>query len=237
HHLDRIPEYVTRAFTEATTGTPGPVYLEIAIDLVHSQIDDAVVEEPALLPRVDMIGAPSPEVVKRAAALLRAAERPAIVAGSGVWWAHAGDELRMLVERGIPVVTRQAGRGVIPDDHPLCFGRDWQNVVFQADVLCVVGKQLDYFFGYGRFPHLSSLIQVDVEPGEIGRNGVPVSVGMVADAKPALAALADAVPALDTARWVAQLRAQTDEITAAKAELARSDAKPIHPMRLCAEVA
>jgi len=237
YHLDRIPEYVTRAFTEATTGTPGPVYLEIAIDLIHSEIDDATVEEPAPLPRADAIGAPAPDAVARAAALLRGAERPAIVAGSGVWWARAAEELRALVERGIPVVTRQAGRGVIPDDHPLCFGRDWQNVVFQADVLCVVGKQLDYFFGYGRFPHLSSLIQIDVEPGEIGRNRVPVSVGMVADAKPALAALADAVPALDTKGWIAQLRGQADEIAAAKAELARSDAAPIHPMRLCAEVA
>src|SRR5262249_37177167 len=117
------------------------------------------------------------------------------------------------------------------------FGRDWQNVVYQADVLCVVGKQLDYFFGYGRFPHLSSLIQVDVEASEIGRNRVPVSVGMVADAKPALAALAAAVPDLDTSTWVARLRGQADELANAKAELARSDAQPIHPMRLCAEVA
>jgi acetolactate synthase-1/2/3 large subunit len=237
YHLDRIPEYVTRAFTEATTGTPGPVYLELAIDLIHSQIDEDDVEVPALLPRVDAVGAPSPQVVERAAALLRGARRPAIVAGSGVWWAGAADELGALVERGIPVVTRQAARGTIPDDHPLCFGRDWQNVVFQADVLCVVGKQLDYFFGYGRFPHLSSLIQIDVEASEIGRNRVPVSVGMVADAKPALAALAAAVPDLDTSTWIARLRGRADELADAKAELARSDAQPIHPMRLCAEVA
>src|SRR5262249_52261023 len=162
------------------------------------------------------------ELVERAAAILRGAQRPVLVAGSGVFWAHAGAELRALVERGIPVVTRQAARGVISDDHPLCFGRDWQNVISQADVLLVVGKQLDYFFGYGRFPHLAHLVQIDIEPGEIGRNRVPVSVGMVADAKPALAALAAAVPPLDTREWIAQLRAQADEVQAAKAALAKS---------------
>jgi acetolactate synthase-1/2/3 large subunit len=66
---------------------------------------------------------------------------------------------------------------------------------------------------------------------------VPVSVGMVADARRSLAALAAALPALDTAEWVAQLRAQADKVQVAKAALAQSDAAPIHPMRLCAEVA
>lgn len=234
YHLDRIPEYVRLAFIEATTGTPGPVYLELAIDLVHSQIDETRVEDVAALPRA----APEPpgNLIEQAAALLRGARRPAIVAGSGVRWAGAADELRALVERGIPVVTRQGARGLIPDDDALCFGRDWQNVVFQADALVVVGKQLDYFFGYGRFPHLDALIQIDIEPAEIGRNRVPVAVGIVADAKPALRALAGALPALDTHDWVAQLRAQANELAAAKASLAKSDARPIHPMRLCAEV-
>ena len=236
HHLERIPEYVARAFTEATTGTPGPVYLELAIDLIHAQIDDTHVEEPTLLTRTNTAVEPPADLVGRAAALLRSAQRPAVVAGSGVRWADAAPELRALVDRGIPLVTRQGGRGTVPDDHPACFGRDWQNVVFQADVLVVVGKQLDYFFGYGRFPHLEHLVQIDIEPGEIGRNRVAVCVGMVADAKPALRALADAVPTLDTKAWIAQLRAQADELAAAKAALATSDARPIHPLRLCREV-
>jgi acetolactate synthase-1/2/3 large subunit len=237
YHLDRIPEYVTRAFTEATTGTPGPVYLEIAIDLIHDQIDDERVDTPPPFGRAEAAPAPRLEVVERAAQVLREARRPAIVAGSGVFWAHAADELRALVERGIPIITRQAARGVISDDHPLCFGRDWQNVVSQADVLLVVGKQLDYFFGYGRFPHLDHLIQIDIEPSEIGRNQVPVTVSMVADAKPALAALAASVPTLDTSGWIAQLQAQANAVQNAKLTLASSDAMPIHPLRLCAEVA
>jgi acetolactate synthase-1/2/3 large subunit len=234
-HLDRIPEYVHLAFVEATTGTPGPVYLELAIDLVHSRLDRTIEARPPFA-RASAAVEPAAGLVDRAAILLRHAQRPAIVAGSGIHWAGAGAELRTLVERGIPVVTRQGARGEIPDDDPLCFGRDWQNVVFQSDVLVVAGKQLDYFFGYGRFPHLEALIQIDIEPAEIGRNGAPVTVGIVADAKPALRALADALPPLDTTAWVEQLRQQADELAAARAVLAKSDAQPIHPMRLCAEV-
>jgi len=236
HHLDRIPEYVEHAWRAATTGTPGPAYLEIPIDLIHSTIDHDTVEWPTALTRTDTAPAPADELIERAAALLRGAERPAIVAGSGVWWSGAANELRALAERGIPVVTRQAARGTLSDDHPNCFGRDWQNIVFQADVLVVVGKQLDYFFGYGRFPHLHHFVQVDIEPSEIGRNRVPVSVGIVADARPTLAALAAALPQLETAAWIVHLRQQANELAAAKQVLARSDATPIHPMRLCAEV-
>jgi len=236
HHLDRIPEYVEHAWRAATVGTPGPAYLEIPIDLIHSSIDGDAVEWPTPLGRADTAVAPPTDLLDRAAALLRSAERPAIVAGSGVWWSGAADELLALVERGIPVVTRQAARGILPDDHPNCFGRDWQNIVFQADVLLVVGKQLDYFFGFGRFPHLRHLVQVDIEPSEIGRNRAPISIGIVADARPTLAALAAQLPDLHTRGWLDHLRDQAAEVAAAKRKLARSDAAPIHPMRLCAEV-
>jgi acetolactate synthase-1/2/3 large subunit len=237
YDLDRLPEYVAMAFRAARSGKPGPVYLEVAIDLIHSSIDDAAVTQPSLLPSQAGGGAAAPGLIDQAAALLQAAERPALVAGSGVWWAEADDELRAFVDKtGIPVVTRQAGRGTIPDDHPRCFGQDWQNVCYQADVLCCVGKQLDYFFGYGRFPNLDHLIQVDVNPLEIGRNRVPVSVGIVGDAKATLRQLTDAVPALATDAWVTQLRAQAATIAAHQADMAASPDVPLHPMRLCLEL-
>jgi acetolactate synthase-1/2/3 large subunit len=182
-------------------------------------------------------GGAAPDLVARAAELLRDARRPAVVAGSGIWWADADAELLEFVERTrIPVVTRQAARGTIPDEHPLCLGQDWQNVCYQADVLLCVGKQLDYFFGYGRFPNLEHLIQVDVNPLEIGRNGVPVSVGMVADAKATLGPLGDAVGPLPTDDWLAALRDQAATIAAGQAAMARSEQVPIHPMRLCLEL-
>jgi acetolactate synthase-1/2/3 large subunit len=234
-HADRIPEIVEHAWRAATSHTPGPVYLEIAIDLHHAPVDDAAVEWPMILPRPR--AHPDEQLVLDAAEILRTAERPAIVAGSGIWWSGAGDALRTLVGRGIPVVTRRGARGTISDDHPLCFGRDWQSLVFRADTLLVVGTQLDYFFGYGRFPHLRALVQVDIDHHEIGRNRAPVTVGIVSDARATLEALAVHVPSLPTDDWVASLQAAAAERTAARDALAERDGKPIHPLRVCAEVA
>ncbi|HXZ86048.1 MAG TPA: thiamine pyrophosphate-binding protein [Myxococcota bacterium] len=236
HHLDRIPEYVALAFREATSGRPGPVYLELAIDLIHSRIDESEVEWPAALPRNARAHQPAQEQIEQAARLLAQAERPALVAGSGVFWSGAGAELLRLVERGLPLATRRAGRGSVPDDHPNVFGRDWQDLVFQADTLLVVGTQLDSFFGYGRFPHLQKRIQIDVNPAELGRNRTPLDVGIAADARASLRLLADALPALDTRAWLARLRTHAAARDAARDALAKSDAIPIHPLRLCAEV-
>ncbi len=234
YHRERVAEYVALAFRAARTGKPGPVYLELAIDLIHSRVDDADVEVPSQLEsQAGGAGAP-PALVERAAELLEQAARPAIVAGSGVFWSNGDEALRELVERtGIPVVTRQAARGTIPDDHPLCFGQDWQSVCYQADVLLCVGKQLDYFFGYGRFPNLEHLLQVDVNPMEIGRNRVPVSVGMVGDAAATLRQLVEAVKPLATDEWTARLRARAEEVAGHQARLAASPQAPMHPLALC----
>ena len=229
YHLDRIPEYVAMAFRHARSGRPGPVYLEIPIDTAHSDVSASDVTFPPLLVP-DQRPGPSAALVARAAELLAHAERPAIVAGSGVWWSGASEQLRTFVEHTrIPVVTRQSGRGTVPDDHPLCFGNDWQNVVYRADVVLVIGKQLDYFFGYGFFPHLEHLIQVDINPGEIGRNRVPVSVGIVADARATLTELGEAMKPLETAAWVAALRASASAIADGKARLGPVRAGPAPP--------
>ena len=103
-----------------------------------------------------------------------------------MWWAGAADELRALADRGIPVVTRQAARGTLPDDHPICFGRDWQNVVFQADVCSSSASSSTTSSATAGSRTSAHLVQVDIEASEIGRNRVPVSVGIVADAKPAV---------------------------------------------------
>jgi acetolactate synthase-1/2/3 large subunit len=223
------------AFKEARSGRPGPVYLEVPIDLIHSDVAAADVVFPSLVQPQRQL--PDPSLLARAAELLTSARRPAVVAGSGVWWSRASAELRAFVEHtGIPLVTRQSARGTVPDDHPLCFGNDWQSVVYRADVLLVVGKQLDYFFGYGFFPHLDHLLQVDLNPAEIGRNRVPVSVGIVGDAGATLSELTAAMKPLATEEWVGSLREAAASTAAAKEVLARSDRTPIHPMRVCREL-
>jgi acetolactate synthase-1/2/3 large subunit len=216
------------------------VYVEIAIDLAHAHVDPERVRArgPSQWREQRALGPPD-ELVARAADLLRGARRPAVVAGSGVWWSPDGaTALRDFVDAtGMPVVTRQAGRGTVPDDHPLSMGRDWQQVVAQTDVLLVVGSRMNYFFGYGAFGHLDVLIQVDVDPQELGRSLRVPDLGIVGDAGAFLRRLAGALGRLDVDDWTARLSAQREAITAAKAALAASEASPLHPMRVCAEVA
>jgi len=236
--VDRLPEYVALALRAATSGRPGVAYLEIPIDVIHSTADVERVRFPEPLERDALRVAPNPDQITRAARLVAQAERPVIVAGSGVRWSGAEGELLRLVERsGIPVVTRQAGRGAVSDEHPLSLGVHWERVVPRADLLLVVGSRFNYFFGYGRFPAVKNIIQIDVEPGELGRPAVPLSLGIVADAKLALAALAAEVAPGRHDAWVASLREELASIEAELRQTARSDARPIHPLRVAHEVA
>jgi len=232
-HPDQLPEYLAAAFRHAVSGRPGAVYLEWGIDQVHARVEagDAAERTPQW-PAQRRVAAPA-ALIEAAAERLGRAARPAVVAGSGVFWSGAAAQLEAFVSAtGIPLVTRQQGRGTVPDDHPLCFGRDWQNVVAHADVVLVIGTQLNYFFGYGHFTHLDGFIQVDVDPTRLGRGDLDI----VGDAGAVLEQLTAAVPRLGTDRWVARLRRQADEIAARRAVMARSDAVPIHPLRLCAEI-
>jgi acetolactate synthase-1/2/3 large subunit len=156
-----------------------------------------------------------------------------------VWWSPDGAAAlqRFVDVTGLPVVTRQAGRGTVPDDHPRSMGRDWQQVVAQADVLLVVGSRMNYFFGYGAFGHLDALIQVDIDPEELGRSLRAPDLGIVADAGAFLDRLGAVLGPLEVDDWAERLRTQRDEIAANKARLAASDATPLHPLRVCAEVA
>ena len=234
-HVEQLADYVATAFSHAVTGRPGPVYLEVPIDLVHSLAgpEDTQIPSPAQAwAEQRRLMAPT-SLIREAASILGRARRPAVLAGSGVFWSDAGANLQAFTERtGIPVVTRQQGRGTISDSHPLCFGRDWQNVVARADVLLVIGTQFNYSIAYGHYPHLDQLIQVDIDPTQLTKAGL----GIVGDAGAVLDQLADETGRLDIDHWVSGLRQQATAIAASKAAMGRSEAAPIHPMRLCAEI-
>jgi len=235
-HADQLSEYVAAAFRHAVSGRPGPVYLEVPIDLVHSDVppDRAarIVAPPNGWAAQRRVGAPA-TLIEEAARLLGNARRPAVLAGSGIWWSGAAAELRRFVETtNLPLVTRQQARGAVPDDHPLCFGRDWANVVARADVLLVIGTQLNYFVAYGQYQHLDHLIQVDIDGTQLDR----ADLGIVGDAGAVLAQLTESMDGLSTRDWIASLRRQADAIAARQEEMGRSDSVPVHPMRLCREI-
>jgi thiamine pyrophosphate-dependent acetolactate synthase large subunit-like protein len=240
----RIPEMVATALRQAQTGRRGPTYLDMPGDVLYKEVeeDDIVYPEPFDWRRVARpMGDPS--AVKAAIKLLSAAERPIIVSGSGVLWSEAMDEMKRFVEAsGIPFFTTPQGRGVVPDDHELSFLAARNTAFREADLIFVLATRMNYVSGHFTAPRFSpdaKLIQVDIDPGEIGLTR-PADAGIVGDAKMVLQQLLDEGKGqLKPSRykdWVDHLR-QVDQEKSAQAQARmNSDAVPIHPLRLCKEV-
>jgi acetolactate synthase-1/2/3 large subunit len=229
---ERIPEYVAIAFRHALAAPRGPVYLELPADILFAD-GDADVVPPA--PQVRAFG--EPREIVAAAALLSTAERPAIVAGSGVWWDSAAAELAVFAEHGsLPVYLNGSGRGSLPPDHELFFQHSRSAALEEADVVCVIGTALDFRLRYGQFG-AEKLIHVHGDPREVGRNRVP-DAAIVGDCAAVLTALASAVerPADQRAAWLERLRqAESAWWDSHRAEI-ESDAAPLHHYRLGAEL-
>jgi thiamine pyrophosphate-dependent acetolactate synthase large subunit-like protein len=184
-----------------------------------------------------------PAAISEAIALLSRAERPLIVAGSGVWWSDAGAALQAFVEAaGIPFYTTPLSRGSIPEDHDLAFLFARARAFSEADVVLNVGTRFNYVIQFGRPPRWAAdvkVIQVDVDPAELGHNR-PADVPIFGDARAVLSQLmAEAKGKLDKGRyrtWVERLKS-IDAEKGLESEKAMSDDKvPIHPLRLCKEV-
>src|SRR4051812_6342313 len=194
---DQLPELTRDAIRAMLTGRNRPAYVEMPTDLLvqplAEPLDDVAVNvRPAL-------GAPEAADVERVAALLSAARRPAIIAGTGVLRAWASDELARVAEAlDAPVLVTMSGGGAIPADHPLYAGYLISrhpavlDLLNASDLVLVVGSRLDaQTSDRWRLP-LPRLVHLDVDRTVIGRI-FPAQAGIVADAKPGLAALADAV--------------------------------------------
>jgi acetolactate synthase-1/2/3 large subunit len=203
---ERLPEMVRAAFRAATTGRPGPAFLLIPDVLLATEFDAEAAPPvyPAEKYRVTSMGAGDPASIEEAAELLANAERPYIHAGKGVLWADGSDELVALGEYlGARMTSTVGARGVIPEDHALCFHPlDIEGGGLarrEADVLLVVGARLGEYDAFGMpplwgDPATQRTIHIDADPMSIGLNR-PVDVAVVADARAALASLLDAVKA------------------------------------------
>ena len=240
----RIPELVATAFRHACGGRPGPVYLDLPGDVLYRQVEDAEVTwtEP-FEPRARARPAGDPDLVRQTVDLLARAERPVLISGSGILWSDAAEELQALVdETGIPFYTTPQGRGVVAEDHALCFSHARSTAFREADVIIAVGTRLNYVIGYAQPPRFAAgakLVQIDLDPAEIGRNRA-ADIGIVGDAKAVLRQLVEAadgrVEAKRYAEWLAHL-GSVNRGKRAESEAAMStDQVPIHPLRLCKEV-
>ena len=242
HDKRRIPEYVATAFRTATTGRPGPVHLTLPIDLQDAEISED--ELPQYLPQeYRPMGRPQgdPALIEEAAALLRGARRPVIIAGNPARYSVASEQLEKLAEStGIPVFTVEQARGLLDDEHPLCFGyadgalNPTARRFREADAALLLGKRLDHRYRYGGvFSDDAKLIQVDASPAEIGRNR-GVAVGIQGDLGAVVEQLttafsSSAATSESKATWVDQLRQDRnawDEELRGKA----TGEEPMHPL-------
>jgi acetolactate synthase-1/2/3 large subunit len=235
----RIPEYMAAAFRHALSGRYAPVFLEIPADILFRQVEESEVTFPSSYRPQGRVQA-DPSVIRQAAQLLASAQQPLILAGSLVYWSTAHDGLRQLIERlQAPVYLNAMGRGSIPQDHPLFFSRTRRGALARADVILLIGTPLDFRLAYGkRFNPQAKIIQVDIDPTELGRNR-DIDVCVEGDAgavlEQLLAELGDARP--DHNSWLKSLREEEEKTQAARQEFLNSDAVPIHPLRLCKETA
>ena len=226
---------VSEAMRAALSARSGPAFLDVPADVFFGAAD-APEDTEHLVP--DRGAHPDPEAVKRVADLLRKAERPAVVAGSGVWWAHAEEPLRRLLEvAGLPAVTNGLARGMVPPDSPFYATRARGVALGEADLVLVIGVPLDFRLAFGRppvFDDEAALVYIDVDQRRRHRPGAVALDGDIAQALNALAAAAQG--GAPRAGWLERVRAATTAARRKDAELAGSDSRPIHPARLVEEV-
>ena len=239
----QIPFYLERAYAIANSGRKGAVHLTIPVNLFQGEGQARDVAPP----QAERAAAP-PVAVERAIEMLRAAERPVVIAGSGVWWSRAEEALRLFVERtSLPLYTITMARGTVPDDHPLSMGyadpalnRAAHDVFRQADLFLVIGKRIDYRLSMGGarlFPEGARFIQIDIHEEELGLNR-KLDLAICADARGTLEALtAAAGETLWRPRpWLQHVRVARQGWQENLRQSAADAATPIHPAALFHEL-
>jgi len=251
-----LPEILEKAFLLAESGQPGPVLVNVPMDLFSAPIDAALWERvtngPKALTRPSLDDETARTIVERMAH----ATRPIIHVGGGIALARAFGELREFVDHmQIPVTYSLMGKGALPDDHPLVIGMTgfWgmaftNQQTLAADWILALGTRFkeadssswypEYTFDIGK--RGSRLIQIDIEPQEIGRN-YPAEIGAVADLKAALKVLNRVAREMLPEGRKPDGRAQSiarerSEFAERNVEMQTSDAFPMMPERILADL-
>jgi len=246
-HASKLPEALRRALRIAMSGRPGPVHLDLPADTQRGQTEDDIVAAVRYRPLLST--RPLDEALQKAAALLLGAKKPGMLIGAGGRKGSApADVLRLAELLACPVATTLPGKGTIPEDHPLAlgciglYGTRAANSYLRSglDVLLVVGSSLHEFSTHVWDPALkptNALIQVDIDPEEIGKN-YPVDAALLGDSAIILEALVDQVKRLKTqerqpAEDFAALKTRTEYFSE---PAMTSTAVPLKPQRVMTEL-
>ena len=247
---EQLPIYFRQAFRSATSGTPGPVHLDleglVGQDVMDGEADlEVVIEEmfahvPAFRPIAE------PEKIEEALHLLTQAKRPVIVAGGGVAASDARAELVALAEKlSIPVATALNAKAMFPADHPLAVGTPGSysracanQVLCEADLVFFVGSHAggQVTHGYRIPPQGTPIIQLDINAEEIGRN-YPIKTGMQGDVRSTLRRMIEMAEAVESrSAWIRRVQELVRNWQQSVSEVVNSDIEPMRPERLCREL-
>lgn len=249
---DTVIEVLNQAYKLATSGRPGPVFVQVPFDVQQAEIEGEI-ESPRRR-AVTSRARPDAESMARVVDLLANAERPVLLAGGGAARAHGGaDAFRAVAERlQIPVATTLTAKGLLDETHPLSLGVVGRSgtppaaeATRNADVVVAVGARFSdnhtsnwragKIYDVGR----TKIVQVDLDFAEVGRN-YPVDVGIAGDATVFLLELLAAAEsgAISTRwqGWTEQATASWDEWRREIAPLLAAETSPVHPARLCHDI-
>lgn len=239
----RIPEYIGRAISIATGDRPGPAYIEIPRDRMEADNYEEDEIEFQNTWRTTAKPAGSEQDIAKAVEMINAAERPMIIAGSGAFFSGASEVLTQFVDKsGIPIFTRNAGRGVVPDDHPLCMGIAASQhpvvvgAIEESDLIIILGTRTGYTLNRTVFPKGTNILRVDISEAAL-TDQLDITHGIVGDVRVVLEQLLPRVEEKKHCEWVESLNDSYAAIANFAMEAMTSDQKPIHPLRLCAEIA
>lgn len=249
YKTERIPEYIDLAWRTAISGCPGPVYLEIPIDVWNGQVEEERVKNVSSYFYSQPVDREKALILLD---LLENSQKPVFIAGSGAYYAQAEKEFIEFIEKiGGPGFTATLGRGLISDTHPLCFASSSairpggaMDALREADLVVLLGNRLSLYYAFGDLINpQAKIVQIDIKQEEIGRNR-SLYLGIFSDIRAFLKEINWLIDEKKIApplrerfkNWVAFLKEKEKEKkTWATLNWENKDVPP-HPMRICAEV-
>jgi acetolactate synthase I/II/III large subunit len=233
-----IADLLDEAFGAALEPPTGPAFVDFPLDQVFMEADVGA-DDPAQRPDPAARPAAGGDSLDRAAELLRGASRPVVMAGTGLYWAHAERALGELCrELQVPAFLNGLARGCLPADDPMSFSRARGQALKAADVALVVGVPMDFRLGFGgSFGDDTQIVVVGSAPTSREHPRAPAAelYGGVAATLDALRSAG--VPAGGRSAWLTKLREAENEKRAAEQGELTDDRAPLHPMRVYGELA
>jgi acetolactate synthase-1/2/3 large subunit len=239
YDIKRIPEYLSIAFTQATSGTPGPVFLELPPDILFVSCDLGKVKIPLRKHHKTNIH-PDESELKEAANLINNAKKPVLIGGSGCGQSDCSEILKSFIEKTkIPFSLMNNGRGVLPDNHELSINDGGFTAAMtglqQADVVIAAGIRFNWVMQMTKLFPDAKVIRIDIAPHEIDRNRVS-EVGLAGDLKYVLNQLTPLVNEGNHSEWIKKLKTAYKAFLTTELELRKKPSDPIHPVRLVSQI-